>query len=69
MKLITKKKMAFLGTFSMGIIIAIFIWSAWKKLNELVGDTNIVLAVTGGAIIFFIIMGWLSLDKVVKRIM
>ena len=62
------KKSYWLGLF-IGITTAYFVWLVWNKITELVGDSDLVLIITGTIVILAIVLGFTGFKKLATRFM
>ena len=63
----TKLKISLILTLFAGITFCYFTWLTWLKLTEWIGNSNIVWAITGGMVLFFIVFGYFGVDKIIKK--
>ena len=62
-----RAKRNMLLVFFFGITFAYFMWLVWRKLTEVIGNSNIVLAITGGIVLLGIILGYFPIKKLAER--
>lgn len=61
------KTIGFWITFFIGCTFAYFMWLLWKKLTEWIGDSNIVLLITGFIVLLGIITGYFSFKSIARK--
>jgi len=62
-------KIGLLLSFFAGVSLAYFIWLFWRKLTELIGDSDTVMIILGVLIAIFLVTGVFSLDRITKKFM
>ena len=67
MKKSNKKVISYWLTLFIGVSLCYFIWLSWLKLTDFIGDANLVWLITGAIVLFAIVLGHLSIKKVVER--
>jgi len=61
------KKTLDILTFFIGVSFAYGTWLVWKKLTELIGDSNIVLVIIIIIVSFGVISGIFSYEKIIDK--
>ena len=61
----TKLKISMAISIFIGITFGYFTWLTWDKLTTLIGNSNIVWAVTGGIVLVAIMLGYFGINKIV----
>jgi hypothetical protein len=64
-----KLEASFWITFFVGVTFAYFMWLSWEKLTTMVGNSNVVWAVSGGVVLLAILTGYFSWQKIARRFM
>ena len=54
-------------TFFIGVTFAYLMWMVWKKLTELIGDTWVVMGICTAIVVFGIITGYFSFQKIAEK--
>lgn len=67
MKQSTKEQIKFWGTFFTGVTFSYFIWLSYNKLTDLLGNSTTVWIITGSIVLLSIILGFFSVNKLVKK--
>ena len=63
----TKLKVSFFITLFVGVTFGYFMWLSWQKLTEWIGNSWIVWGITGSIVVIAVLLGYFSIDKIVKR--
>ena len=69
MKKINKLKSSLWLTLFVGITFSYFVWLVWKKLTEIIGDSWIILGITGTIVVLAVFFGVFSINKIAKKFM
>lgn len=67
MKKRNKLHLSYWIALAVGITFSYFIWTLWQKLTQFIGDSWVVIAITGGIVLIAVIFGYFSLNKLVKK--
>jgi len=67
MKRKTKLEIRFWITLFIGISFSYFVWLLWKKLTTWIGDSIIVLIITGTIVLLGILFGFFSFKRIAKK--
>lgn len=54
-------------TLTAGVTFSYFIYLSWRKLTELLGDSDLAWMISGGLVVVFILAGYFSFDKIVDN--
>jgi len=63
----TRKRISTMLSFLISATLLYFVWLTWKNLTDWIGSSMVVWFITGGVVLLGIFLGFISIDKIIKK--